>query len=305
MNKVIVYGSMNMDSSVQVERLPKKGETINGHSFVLNPGGKGANQSVAAAKSGANTFMIGSVGNDLFGNQLIDSLKLASVNCEYIHKSTDDSTGVATIIRTEGENRIIVSPGANLLLSSDDIAKSLDKIAVPNDFFLSQFETGHLNVLESFIEAKKRKLITVLNPAPAKPIDDVFYPYIDLIIVNQSESEFLTGIYPNNKSECDEVVAFFTKKGVHSIIITLGAYGSFYSNGEMKLFVPSYKVQAIDSTAAGDTYIGTLLYCLSISKEIEESMYYASKAAALTVTKLGAQQSIPYKQDIDNFKEED
>lgn len=303
MKKIIVFGSLNMDLSIQTNRIPKNGETIDGSSFFSTPGGKGANQAVAATKSGANTFMIGNVGNDFFGKQLISTLEDYSVNCTYVAE-TDKNSGIAMIIRSEGDNRIILDPGANHTLNKNDVSEVLSNISEAGDIFLTQFENDHMTVLDSIIDAKARKLFTVLNPAPAKEIPNHIYQSIDLLIVNQSECEFLTGIYPETEEACREAIVAFREKGASSIIITLGAFGSVYGNSNEFITVPSYKVKSVDTTAAGDAYIGALLYSISTEKSFKESMVYATKAAALTISKQGAQQSIPYKHEIDNFKEE-
>lgn len=303
MRNIIVFGSLNMDLSIQTDKIPQQGETIAGTAFFSTPGGKGANQAVAASKSGVNTFMIGSVGNDLFGKQLINTLKDYAVNCMHVTK-VEANSGIAMIIRSEGDNRIMLDPGANYALNKDDVSQTLDQISKADDIFLTQFENDHATVLESIIGAKERKLFTVLNPAPAKEIPDHVYPFIDLLIVNQSECEYLTGIYPETEEACGQATALLREKGLSSVIITLGVLGSTYGNGEDLVTVPSYKVNSVDTTAAGDSYIGALLYSISTGKDMKESMIYATKAAALTVSKQGAQQSIPYKHEIDNFKGE-
>ncbi|CQR48150.1 Ribokinase [Paraliobacillus sp. PM-2] len=305
MKNIIIYGSLNMDMSIRTEDLPKKGETIEGDSFFLTPGGKGANQAVAASKSGAKVYMIGSVGEDVFGDQLINTLQSFDVNCKFITKSNTLSSGVAMIIRSGKDNRIIINSGANHALTSADVSTALDQIAVKDDIFLSQFETGHKNVMHSIVEAKKRNMFTVLNPAPAKYIEDNAYQSIDLLIVNQSESEFLTGIYPTTEPESKEVIAYFLNKGVSSVIITLGSAGSIYGDQKESMAVSGFKAEVVDTTAAGDTYIGALLYSLSKGEKMDKSMLYASKAAALTVTKNGAQEAIPFKNEIEHFKEEE
>lgn len=303
MKKIIVFGSLNMDLSIHTSKIPKNGETIDGSSFFSTPGGKGANQAVAATKSGANTFMIGNIGNDVFGKQLISTLEDYSVNCTYVAE-TEKNSGIAMIIRSEGDNRIILDPGANHTLDTNDVSKVLSEIAETGDIFLTQFENDHATVLDSIKDAKARKLYTVLNPAPAKEIPNHVYQSIDLLIVNQSECEFLTGIYPETEEACKKAITTFRDKGASSVIITLGAFGSTYGNGDELITVPSYKVKSVDTTAAGDAYIGSLLYSISVEKTVKESMIYGTKAAALTISKQGAQQSIPYKHEIDNFEEE-
>lgn len=303
--KIIVFGSLNMDLSIEADQMPKTGETIDGHSFFTAPGGKGGNQAVAAAKSGAQTYMIASVGQDFFGKQLISSLTENQVDCSYITEREEASTGVAVIVRSQGDNRIILNAGANHCVENKEISNALQQIANKEDIFLTQFENKQAVVLEALKEAKSRGLFTVLNPAPAKAIPSESYKYIDLIIVNQSECELLTNIYPTTEEECKKAMAILFEAGVHSAIITLGVDGSIYGQATEFIFVSSYSVKAVDTTAAGDSYIGTFLYKFSNGDTIAESMNYASKASALAVTKQGAQPSIPSIDEIVSyFKEE-
>lgn len=302
---IIVFGSLNMDLSIETNQMPKTGETVDGHSFFTAPGGKGGNQAVAAAKSGAHTYMLASVGQDLFGQQLIDSLKENQVDCGFINQCEDTSTGVAVIVRSQGDNRIILNAGANHSITQSDVSNALQQIAKKEDIFLTQFENKHSVVLEAIKEAKNRGLFTVLNPAPAKEIPTEFYKYIDLLIVNQSECEMLTSVYPTTEDECRKAMANLYKQGLHSVIITLGKEGSVYGCETEYISVPGFSVKAVDTTAAGDTYIGSLLYGFINGETILESMNYASKASALAVTKQGAQPSIPTKEEIMMFFKEE
>ena len=303
--KIIVFGSLNMDLSIEANQMPKSGETIDGHSFFTAPGGKGGNQAVAAAKSGAQTYMIASVGRDLFGQELITSLSKNQVDCSYIAECEGVPTGVAVIVRSQGDNRIILNAGANHYVDTKEISNALQQLASKGDIFLTQFENKQNIVLEALKEAKSRGLFTVLNPAPAKEIPSESYKYIDLIIVNQSECELLTSIYPTTEEECKKAMAILFDAGVHSAIITLGVNGSVYGQADEFISVSGYSVKAVDTTAAGDTYIGSFLYSFSNGETIAESMNYASKASALAVTKQGAQPSIPTRDEIISyFKEE-
>ena len=303
--KIIVFGSLNMDLSIEADQMPKAGETIDGHSFFTAPGGKGGNQAVAAAKSGAQTYMLASVGQDIFGKELIASLTENHVDCSYITEREEVPTGVAVIVRSQGDNRIILNAGANHCIETKEISNALQQIANKEDVFLTQFENKQDIVLEALKEAKGKGLFTVLNPAPAKAIPSESYKYIDLIIVNQSECELLTNIYPTTEEECKKAMAILFEAGVHSAIITLGVNGSVYGHANEFITVSSYKVKAVDTTAAGDSYIGSFLYSFSTGETIADSMKYASKASALAVTKQGAQPSIPSRDEIFSyFKEE-
>lgn len=302
MKNLFVLGSLNMDLSIETDVFPSNGQTVTGANFITNPGGKGANQAVASAKSETETLMIGAVGQDVFGDQLLKSLKSSGVNCEAIRKSTKKNTGVAMITRYEQDNRIILEPGANHTVKTYDVIETLEKKANKDDIFLTQFENDFHVVLESLEVAKAMNLFTVLNPAPARLIPEGVYSFIDLLIVNQSESELLSGMYPDTEEDCKAVIDYFDQLEVGATLVTLGKQGSVYGSKQEFIYIPSYEVEAIDSTGAGDAYIGALLSSFSREDSIKESMVYATKAAALTVMKLGAQEAIPVKKEIDLFK---
>lgn len=291
-----------MDLTIQCERLPQSGETVDGHDFLTNPGGKGGNQAVAAAKLGAPTYLIARVGRDLFGDQLLQSLAEYRVDCTYVDRSPNLSTGIAIIVRSGSDNRIILSGGANLEMRADDVEAVLEKLAKPGDIFTTQYECNPLAVLESLARAKKRNLFTLFNPAPARQIPVESYPSLDLIVVNQTECEYLTDIYPSDRQTCAAALRKFRELGAGSAIVTLGAQGSMYggSNGEI-VFAESYRVPNVDTTAAGDTYIGALACSFAAGLPIADSMAFATKAAALTITKRGAQQSIPTRQELEDY----
>lgn len=302
MKKVLTFGSLNMDLSIYTDRIPNNGETIQGKDFFLSPGGKGGNQAVAAAKSGANTWIAGAVSTDLYGNKLVETLTKYNVNCDYIKMSRRITTGIAMIIRNDGDNRIILDKGANNDVDFQDVNKMLQDIGRPGDIFLTQFENDYETTLHALKAAKKKGLFTILNPAPAKHITKANYLHIDLLIINQSECEFLSGIYPSEESEYRKAIQYFQQQGVHAVLITLGAEGSIVGDGTTIHFVPGLSVNTVDTTAAGDTYIGALACELSHGKTIQKSMEYATCAAALTVSKAGAQKSIPTRQDIIDSK---
>lgn len=304
MKKLIVLGSLNMDVSIQSDYMPRSGETINGYGFLMNSGGKGGNQAVAAAKLGVEVKMIAKVGNDIFGKQLVDDLKSYGVDASNVEISDDVSSGVAMITRCNNDNRIILSNGANHTLDIETIKEKLKNIANPGDIFLTQLENDFEVVKKSIQYAKELGLYTILNPAPARIIDDSFYKYLDLVIVNQSECELLTGIYPEVEKAYQIALQIFKEKGVNAII-TLGTDGSVtnYSGGYE--YIASRKVDAVDTTAAGDSYIGALCRYLIYEKDFLEGLRFASDVAALTVTKKGAQISIPKFDEVKEYFKED
>lgn len=305
MKKVIVFGSLNMDITIECDTMPKAGETLEGRNFFTNPGGKGGNQAVAAAKLGAPTYMIARVGDDLFGKQMREALAGYGVDCTYLSESDGKSTGVALITRCEGDNRIILSSGANHELTARDVDVILEQVSEPRDIFVTQYECDAAAVIGSLAAAKRRGLFTLFNPAPAKAIPPEAYQTIDLIVVNQTECEYLTGIYPTEKESCQSALNRFFAMGVGGAIITLGSRGSVCRIGEEIVLIESYSVPNVDTTAAGDTYIGALASALVRGEALEACMRFATKAAALTITRQGAQISIPYQNEIETyFKEE-
>lgn len=305
MKKVLVFGSLNMDLTIECDVMPQAGQTLEGQGFFTNPGGKGGNQAVAAAKLGSPTYMIARVGRDLFGQQMRTVLGDYGVNCTYLSESEFNSTGVAMIMRCEGDNRIILSSGANHEMNGRDVDEILGKLSEPLDVFMTQYECDASAVLDSLAAAKKRRLFTLFNPAPAKSIPPETYANIDLIVVNQTECEFLTGLYPTDKESCQKALNRFFAMGAGGAIITLGSRGSVCRIGDEIVQVSSYSVPNVDTTAAGDAYIGALASALVRGERMEDCMRFATKAAALTITKQGAQRSIPYRNEIDAyFKEE-
>lgn len=298
MKNVIVFGSLNMDLSIESDHMPILGETIIGSGFVTNPGGKGANQAVAASKLGANVYMIGSVGEDAFGESMLDSLSEAEIDCSFISRTSSAPTGVALITRVKGDNFITIDSGANFKTDLAHICTALDAVAQEGDIFVSQLECDFETTIEALKEAKNRQLLTVLNPAPARALPHELFSYLDVIVVNESECELLTGIYPQDNATTQNALQLFTDWGVATTIITLGERGSVIcSQGKTLTSIPPC-VQAIDTTCAGDTYLGALVASQARGLSLEESVKVATKASALATTKVGAQQSIPTLEEV-------
>ncbi len=293
MKKLVVFGSLNMDLSIESDHMPTLGETIVGKGFITNPGGKGANQSVAAAKLGAQVYHVGSVGVDAFGEQMLSAMEDAGVNCEFVARSEKAPTGVALITRVGGDNFITIDSGANFVTNSSDVCTALDSLAAPGDVFLAQLECDFETTWASLIEAHKRGMYVALNPAPAHEIPDEVLTCLDMVAVNEIECETISGIYPGDASSAQKAADALMEKGVGCVVITLGARGSLVFKGKDMVESIPPKVNAIDTTCAGDTYIGALLSAYVRGLSLEEGVEFATKASALATTTVGAQQSIP------------
>ena len=226
MSKVIVFGSLNMDLSVSCPRVPEAGETIIGQGFLASPGGKGANQAMASARMGAITHMVGAVGKDVFGTRLVQSLVEADVLCERVRALKDVPTGTATILRAQGDNRIVVDPGANATTHADVVCSVIDDIAEPGDIFLTQLECDMDATVDAIAYARESGLYTILNAAPAAPLSSDIYQSIDLLCVNETECQALTDISPETEKGCMRALMAFSARGVATTVITLGSRGS-------------------------------------------------------------------------------
>ncbi len=301
MKKVIVFGSLNMDLTIECEQIPLAGQTVEGRGFFTNPGGKGGNQATAAAKMGAPTYMIARVGEDVFGSQIVGTLAGYGVDCTYVDTSSRSGTGVAMIIRSSGDNRIVLNRGSNHEITGEEVERILDRLGEPLDLFVTQYECSARAVIEGLAAAKRRGLFTLFNPAPAKAIPPEAYPDIDLLVVNQTECEFLTGLYPTDLEGCQTALGRFKALGAGGAIITLGGAGSVSRVGGELMMVESYAVPNVDTTAAGDAYIGALASSLVRGENLEQGMRFATKTAALTVTRQGAQQSIPTAAEVEAY----
>ena len=288
MKKIFIVGSLNYDLVINAPYMPVGGETLKGSDFMTNCGGKGANQAYACGKLGGDAYMCGCVGNDDFGTRLINSLNSAGVNTDFINKIDNTSTGVAVIVVTEGENRIIIDSGANGHLRKEHIDKMLE-IAKEGDIYLTQLENPIEVIGYGLKMAKEKGLFTVLNPAPASLEIKKYFNYVDIITPNETELEILGG-----------KEALFDS-GIKTVITTLGANGYEIADKNGATVYPCIKVKAVDTTAAGDTASGGLCVGLSQDKSLEESMAYGSLAASIACTRRGAQQSVPTKDEVFAF----
>ena len=301
MKNICVIGSLNMDLVVNVDAMPKPGQTIIGSNFKEVPGGKGANQAVAMARLNGNVTMIGKVGEDGFGQTLINSLKNDKVDTTYI-QTTKGSTGVALItVDKNAQNSIVVSPGANFEVKEEDIDNNIKAIE-NSDIVVLQLETPLNTIKYALNKAKELNKYTILNPAPAVKLDDEIIKNVDLLTPNETELEIISGVSIETEEDIQKAAQIMIEKGVKELIVTLGSKGSLYINKEKSMFKKAYKVEAVDTTAAGDSYTGALAVALSQDKGIEDAMDFASKVGALSVLKEGAQSSLPTLEDVKNFR---
>lgn len=301
MKNICVIGSLNMDLVVNVDTMAKPGQTIIGSNFKEVPGGKGANQAVAMARLNGNVSMIGKVGEDGFGQTLINSLKNDKVDTTYIQTSKG-ATGVALItVDKNAQNSIVVSPGTNFEVKEDDIDNNIEAIK-NSDIVVLQLETPLNTIKYALNKAKELNKYTILNPAPAVKLDDEIIKNVDLLTPNETELEIISGVSIETEEDIQKAAQIMIEKGVKELIVTLGSKGSLYINKEKSMFKKAYKVEAVDTTAAGDSYTGALAVALSQDKNIEDAMDFASKVGALSVLKEGAQSSLPTLEDVKNFR---
>lgn len=298
MSKILVIGSSNTDMVIRAGKLPAAGETILGGAFLMNPGGKGANQAVAAARLGGKVTFITKSGKDLFGNEIISTLKKEGINTKYIVKDEEQPSGVAMItVDEKGENSIVVAPGSNSNLFAGDI---------PSDFFspgkfdilLLQLEIPLMTVEYAALTAAENGIKVIFNPAPAQHLRDYLLRHIYLITPDVTEAEIITGVAIRNESSAEIAAKYLMSKGVKNVIITMGASGAYVRSGSFSGIVPGVKVEAVDTTAAGDVFNGALAVAIAEGKDIINAVVFANKAAAISVTRLGAQASAPYRNEI-------
>lgn len=298
-NKIIVVGSSNTDMVLKTERFPKPGETLLGGDFYIFQGGKGANQAVAAARAGGDVTFVCKLGNDTFGNDAIDHYRKENIDVLSIAQDAKASTGVAVItVNGEGENSIIVASGANALLSVEDVEKAIKNTGETN-WFITQLETPVEVIIYLVKYAKENNKNLVLNPAPATSLPDEVYDGLFLITPNETETELLTGIKVIDELTAKQASEIFKAKWVQNTIITLGSKGAYLATETFNGIIESRRVKAIDTTAAGDVFNGTLIVALSEGKNWKEAVEFACKAAAISVTRMGAQTSAPTRNEID------
>ncbi len=297
MAKILVLGSSNTDMTVRTAALPRPGETLIGGGFVMGPGGKGANQAVAARRLGGDAALVCKVGRDMFGDNAILHYEREGLDTRGILVSELPS-GVALInVDAKGENSIVVAPGANMDLTEEDIERVSDRIREA-DIVLLQLEIPIPSVLAAARIAHAGGAQVVLNPAPYAEVPDELFRYVDLFIPNETELSAYTGITVCDRKSALGAADIMLARGVKKIIVTLGSKGSLIYDGKEVCDVAACPVEAVDTTAAGDTYCGALCVGLSEGLTLQEAAVFASKASALSVTRPGAQNSMPYRKEI-------
>ena len=298
MKKVVVLGSMNMDLVTFCERAPVGGETLMGIDFRQIPGGKGANQAVALGKLESQVIMLGKIGNDSMGKIVLESMKRNNVDVSRIEKVENISTGIAKIVvEKNGQNRILVVSGANEYVDKNYIDKNLDIISQA-DFLVCQLEIPLEVVKYALEKAKKLGKITILNPAPARKLDAEIIENSDYIIPNETELEIISGEKITSSKSLEEISKKILDIGVKGLLVTLGKEGSLYIDKNSKMKIPALKVEAVDTTAAGDSFIGGFVKGLTIEKSLKESILLGTKVASLCVGKKGAQPSLPTMKEL-------
>lgn len=298
--EITVIGSINMDLVVKSDEIPRVGETLIGNELLQIPGGKGANQAVAIAKLERNVNFLGMVGSDSFGDTLLTSMKCAGVNTDYIER-TQETTGIAVInVDKQGNNNILVIPGANNKVDKDYLQRNLNVIE-QSDIVVFQLEIPLGTVKEGLKIAKSYGKTTILNPAPAYELDEEIIKNIDILIPNEFEMERLTGIKLTDEASMLKASRVLLEKGIKKIIVTLGAKGVLYVGLNGHKLYPAFKVKVVDTTAAGDSFVGGFAASYLYSQDIDEAIMLGQKTAAISIQRMGAQSSLPTLDEVTNF----
>lgn len=304
MNKIVVIGSSNVDLIMKMDHLPEKGETVTDAVFMQVYGGKGANQAVAAARAGGNVAFVSCVGDDAYTPQMVQNYKNDGIDTRFVFNEKGVATGHALImIGGDGDNIISVAPGANYNLTPAKIDEALPVINQAA-MIVMQYEIPEETIKHVIDLANQKNIPVMWNCAPARAFDTSYIPKINILVLNEVEAGFLAGMPVENQSDAEKAAIKLVANGVEKVIITLGSQGAFVVTDNEKVSVPSYKVDAVDTTAAGDTFCGAFAVALVEAKSLKESLQFASAAAAISVTRMGAQPSAPKRVEIDEFLKE-
>jgi ribokinase len=298
MAKILVIGSSNTDMVIKAEKIPAPGETLLGGVFLMNPGGKGANQAVAASRLGGKVTFITKRGNDLFGNQAVGLLMREGIDTDYIVKDPVLPSGVALItVDSKGENSIVVASGANGNLMPNDLPTDLFTSG-RYDILLLQLEIPMETIEYSARLATENGIKVILNPAPALPLSDSLLANTYILTPNEIEAEEITGLTISDLDSANLAAEKIIGRGVNNVIITLGETGAYIKSEQFSELVPGIRVKAIDTTAAGDIFNGALAVAIASGCDIRNAAEFANKAAAISVTRMGAQASAPYRNEM-------
>lgn len=299
-NKVVILGSTNVDQFLTVERYAQPGETLHvEEAQKAFGGGKGANQAIATARMQADTTFITKIGTDGVADFILEDFKVAHIDTSYIIKTAEAKTGQAFItVNAEGQNTIYVYGGANMTMTPEDVINAKDAI-INADFVVAQLEVPIPAIISAFEIAKAHGVTTVLNPAPAKALPNELLSLIDIIVPNETEAELLSGIKVTNEQSMKDNANYFLYIGIKTVLITLGKQGTYFATKNQSQHIEAYKVNAIDTTAAGDTFIGAFVSRLNKSQDnLADAIDFGNKASSLTVQKHGAQASIPLLEEV-------
>ncbi len=296
--KIAVVGSLNMDLIVRAPRLPRPGETLIGHSIHIAPGGKGANQAVAAARLGAAVAMIGRVGEDPYGQMLLRTLDEAHIEAQHVITDPEAATGVALIAVDDlGQNNIIIVSGANMRLTGGDMEAAEDSIASA-DLLLLQLESPLPTVERAIAIAKAHRVGVVLNPAPARLLDPGLVAGVDYLVPNETEATVLSKVEVVDLSTAEKATRVLRAQGAGAVIVTLGERGALVADSLGETHIPGFAVEVVDSTAAGDAFVAGMAVTLASGQPVREAVRFANAAGALATTKLGAQPSLPTYEQV-------
>ncbi|HFE1898790.1 TPA: ribokinase [Staphylococcus aureus] len=299
-NKVVILGSTNVDQFLTVERYAQPGETLHvEEAQKAFGGGKGANQAIATARMQADTTFITKIGTDGVADFILEDFKVAHIDTSYIIKTAEAKTGQAFItVNAEGQNTIYVYGGANMTMTPEDVINAKDAI-INADFVVAQLEVPIPAIISAFEIAKAHGVTTVLNPAPANALPNELLSLIDIIVPNETEAELLSGIKVTNEQSMKDNANYFLSIGIKTVLITLGKQGTYFATKNQSQHIEAYKVNAIDTTAAGDTFIGAFVSRLNKSQDnLADAIDFGNKASSLTVQKHGAQASIPLLEEV-------
>ncbi|RDC61748.1 ribokinase [Adhaeribacter pallidiroseus] len=296
--KILVIGSANTDMVIKTKHFPLPGETVLGGRFMMNPGGKGANQAIAAARLGGQITFITKIGQDIFGRQALQQFLKEGVDASFVISDPDNPSGVALItVDEKGENTIVVAPGSNGTLNPADVAKA-ETVFKEAEIILMQLEIPLVTVQFAANLAAQYGKKVILNPAPAAPLPDDLYRCLAILTPNRSEAEALSGVTITNLATAEQAARKLLEKGIKHVVITLGTEGAFVFDQSIAKLIPVTPVVAVDTTAAGDVFNGALAVALSEGLALDKAVEFANQAAAISVTRMGAQASAPFRKEL-------